>query len=247
MEEPQPQAVPEPMPAPIPEPVPVPQETPPTGSRKPKWLWVLIGVLILLGLLWVITSLFSKDRNTTSNNPPSEQTDNTSSGCSNQPNQAALNLFTAAAGVDGVNINWIVTDKYPKEFPVDFPEYTNAKVTVYTSISGIDKDKPGGYIFITQTCTTDSIAKVNEHFKSITLLSTGWQSQREALISQSSPDTSPVVLEQILQQLETQPIKIFVKGGVSDTNKDPRNVVMVTVAEDGSDTRISYMSYMSSY
>jgi hypothetical protein len=223
---------------------PAPIQPPPTsGSGKRKWLWILLGILILLGLLWATFSLFSKNKNTHPGNSTNNQTNNNSSGACKAISQTALDLFIGA-GLSDPNVKWTATDKYPQEFPADFPKYSNAKVLGYTSAN--DPKITGRKVIFTQACTSDNITEVNKYFESITLAKTGWQSQKEALL-QSNPNISTATLQQIQAQLDTQPFKTFIKGGVSANvdpkNVDPKKVVFVTIDAEESGTKILYMTW----
>ena len=233
------------------QPTPMPTDS---GSGKSKWLWIIIAILLLFGLSWLVYSAVFKNKNITpsDNIPSNDQTGNqigsqakngSSNNCDREtPNQAGLNLLFGNAGINETGIKWTVTNQYPKEFPSNFPKYDNAKVLVYTLIEIPAKDdQPASTALLTQTCSTDGVAKIKDYFKSITLAKTGWQSQNEALL-QSNSNTPPAMFEQIQQQLESQPLKVFAEGGFGDTSTDPKKEVTVYISETAP-VRINYLTW----
>ncbi len=185
---------------------------------------------------WKVYNMDIKFNTAISSN--NSNSNSTSATCVDRPDQASLSLFMAAAGMNQPGVKWVATDKYPKEFPADFPKYSNAKVLAYVSMegNGVDNKPVGG--FVLQTCSPDNRDKVKKYFSSITLSKDGWQSEREFL-EKTSPGSSAYISE----GLDNQGFYTFSKGGVWDGGKDPKNGMIVFIGDD-STKGATYIGYM---
>ena len=137
-------------------------------------------------------------------------------------NEDAFNDMVRRLGLNQPGLKWVATDKYPEEFPDDFPKYENATVQAYVSTDvPASKDNPASKSFIVVTCSNDDEVKIKKYFEGLTFSATGWESLYEAAQRQYSQmsNVPPEVKQTILQGIKNQLLTGYVRGGVPATGK----------------------------
>jgi hypothetical protein len=205
-----------------------------------KWLLLIAGGL----------SVCCGGKPTPSPNSHAKDSTSTAKSC-NKP-VGTGQLDNRALGID-IKGSMTLTDKYPNEFPADFPVYSQATVVGFMTA----EDAPGprgavGKLLTVLTCTTDDLGKVKQYFKSITLAANGWESDAEGLAKESAKG-SPEVQREMQKALDALPSMTFVKGASSSATENSlknrpntMGVITETSAAANTTTEITYLFWVAS-
>ncbi len=224
------QSPPKPAP-PFPEPVS-------SGGISKKLIVLIIAIIVVAGLVFWGLNRFvlgpaPQSGDILATGSPSSSG---SAGSCRSLDKNSFDLMVSQLKLEQPGIQWTATDKYPEEFPDDFPKYKNAQAQAYVAIDkSATSDIPALKLFIVISCSPDDSDKVREYFRGLTFASTGWESQYEAAERQyaNSPGLPPEVKQSILQSIKNQALMTFVRGGVPATGKPrPQDIMSVAVSQN---------------